>query len=244
MAHRDSNVLDDARDIFVLEDLGMGSFSYVALLGKERIMDFYEQSREFSGNRHKEIQINENTGILEGFNFFTALNFDINVLRPRGLWTPGMFEMGVVMKESYSNHQLCREYGLGIAEGHCQNNQISVKLIKQAQALGFRPPLIIPLRDLAYQSDEISLKEHPTEIFDGEEAMRLSGITLSSGLYRLAGFNGTDVGWRILTDPFSTFDWACGKATKRELLEAYAKLVENKCDEVVELYRQRIELLV
>lgn len=235
------NVLKDAQDITVIENLGDGNYVYAAKPSLDIMKQFYEQSIENPEDRNVNAfddywEFYEKTGI-KGSSTFLTLRLDKLALRPNDLWVPGLLEAKVIGDKGKLESEVFRDYGIVVHDSGEPNKHISEVLVPQARKLGLKLPLIVPFRSLDYVNDQnktygikLFLLNSGIGIIQGEEAQnKINSFDYegNSGVQRFPRY------WDDLSgsNHHDKVDWICGEATQEILEKAYSKLSERKYGE-------------
>jgi hypothetical protein len=245
---QDLSVLNDAQDILVIRSAGKDNYVFAA----KPSLNFQRQTYQESVSNPEDVGISafsrywkfdENVGI-RGSSTLLALRYDKRSLRPRNLWIPGSPEARFLEEAGKLENGIYRDYGLAIFSKGGPNEEIASAISRQAEKLGLNLPLINPFMALDYDPNQeanyginVKLVEAPKGIIHGKEAQEALksfayiGNSGAQGVGRdTDGFWYAD--WNLLdySDGLGRVDWICGKATQKNLIDAYNALLERKYD--------------
>ena len=255
----DSSILNDAQDIVVIGSADKDNYVFAVKpsLGFQR--QTYQESvfnPEDAGVSAfgKYWEFDENIGI-KGSNTLLALRYDKRSLRPRGLWIPGLPEARVLDKAGKLENGIYRDYGLAVFNNGGPNKEIAEAISRQAEELGLNLPVLNPFMALDYDTNQeahyginVKLVEAPKGIIHGREAQEIlksfvyKGNSGARGVGRdwvgawgagWDGLDGSDEGGRV--------DWICGKATQKNLIDAYNALLKREYDTQIRDLKARKE---
>src|SRR3989344_161092 len=149
-------VLDDAQDLFVVGRSRSNNDKYTYIIEPSlRVQQqLYNESlidkdiRAFKGPW----KFDEYYGVTRGFSHGLGLRLDQHVLRPMGLWLPGLLETAVLPHRCLKNN--LHHCGFVLYDTKNPNKIIAEELNLRFQEMGLELPLFIPFRDLKYNSNE------------------------------------------------------------------------------------------
>ncbi len=226
------DVLEEVQDIHPVGRSG-DNHIYAAKPSLEVMRQFYEEIVAQDATRVSGHWVFGKDGI-KGSSFHSCLGFDADVLRPRGLWLPGLVEGKTLDSAKKLSNGVYRDYGIVLYDGTEPNHEIAERLASEAEALGLKLPLVIPFRALNH-SPNISFVESPEGIISGKEAEKQINVLNykgNSGVRRLLRdwYGGWDGRWGNLAGSSASgrVDWVCGEATRADLTSVYDSLAERK----------------
>ena len=246
------DVLRDAQDLIVIGKSGKDSYIYAVKPSLNVQRRFYEQSISNPADAavpafQRYWKFDEKEGIT-GSSTFLALRFDSGVLRPEGLWIPGLLEAKALESQGKLQNRVYRDCGIVVYSEGSPNKEIAEVLVPQARGLGFTLPLIVPYRALEPHAEggEIrpSFVEVPQGVIHGKKAEKEIGsldYRENSGVHGLGRGTGGDwdADWDNLgdSDDDGRVDWVCGEAHRKILEQVHSKLSERQYGERIKELR-------
>ncbi|GEM_PF-5554969 len=178
------DVLKDTRDLIVIGKTDNDSYTYAAKPTRGTMGMLYQKWPQMGASKEipnfNELWPKKGNGI-SGLNFPQSLIYEVEVLRPNGLWFPGFLESLVLHERlgpTLFDDSYVRYLGIALLNEKGEDEEVARPIIFRARELGFEPPLLISYRDLTYRRNEesrlgidVSLVEEPKTIIpiDKEE---------------------------------------------------------------------------
>lgn len=195
-------------------------------------------------------KFNEQTGEIEGSNFYLGLRLD-KAIRQEGLWVPGLPEARALDAKGKLTNGVYRDMGVVVYNDSSPNKDAAHSLITLSKR---KLPIIFSFRGLDYNINdkidsgvEILVAEKQKGIISGGEAQEMLDKFYrdDAGALRLRRY--IDGSWYAFwydlvgsNDSGRVGDWICGEAARTELKEAYDALDERKFGvKIEELKRAR-----
>jgi hypothetical protein len=186
-------------------------------------------------------KIDETEREAKGSSTSLGLRLD-KVIRPLGLWVPGVLEAKVLDAKKELTDGVYRDFGMAVYNESNPNKEIAQKLVERAKKEGWDLPLLVPFRGLDYQLNpkaqygvDVSMVDKPEGIIKGREASDILSKfawKANSGAPRL--LRNDDGAWFAVDylarslDYGRVGDWICGEAARADLAKAYDSLSERK----------------
>ena len=225
------DVLADAQDLVVLRKVGEDRHVYAVKPSLEAQRQLYAESVADASERNIPAfqghwQYDAKQGIT-GSSPRLGLRFDQRVLRPRGLWIPGLLEAKALEAKRKLENGVYRDYGEIVYTNDNPNKEDAKRLVAQAQELGLELPLIVPFRALEYTHGKtasgilVSFVQKPQGVISGQKAVaELDKLNFrgNSGVFVLNRGAGGE--WHTLladlevSDDYGLVDWFCGESAR------------------------------
>ncbi|MEK6850490.1 MAG: hypothetical protein AABX85_02865 [Nanoarchaeota archaeon] len=246
----ENEVLNDAENIFLVRPANninnyvfavRPSFAFRKKVFEASVFNPLENSANaFDNSRYW--RLDEAGQEIRGSSTFLGLRFD-KVIRPLGLWVPGVLEARVLDVKKELTNGVYRDFGMAVYDESNPNKEIAQKLAERAKKEGWVLPLLVPFRGLDYQLNpkaqygvDVSIVEKPEGIVKGKDAVDVLNQfawKTNSGAHGLYRFDGG--GWCADDDDLAgsggygrVGDWICGEAARTDLAKAYDSLSERK----------------
>ena len=147
------DILQDAEDIAIVAHPESDRYIFAAKPSLAFQKRAFERSIANAGERNipafqAHWQFDEEVGIT-GLSTYLALRLDEKVLRPQGLWIPGLLEAKALQEQGKLENGVYRDYGVTVLSDAGPNKSHAHALISQAGQL--KLPFVVPFRALTYR---------------------------------------------------------------------------------------------